>query len=73
MSASGDLSKLPASESAKRQSLNQWQQLMTRYPLSSRWALGLQIALTLTSNGVIAWLIVTNVQVRSVKLFMKRS
>lgn len=59
MSASGDLSKLPASESAKRQSLNQWQQLMTRYPLTSRWALGLQIALTLTSNGVIAWLVVT--------------
>lgn len=57
MSASDDLSKLPASESAKRQSLGKWKQLMARYPLTSRWGLAFQIATTLSVNGVVVWLV----------------
>ena len=57
MSAADDLSRLPASESAKRQSLLEWKQLMSRYPLTSRWTLGFHIATTLLANGIVAWLV----------------
>lgn len=48
-----------ASLEAKRQSLDQWKQLMTRYPLTSRWALGFQILTALSANALIAWLVMT--------------
>lgn len=57
MSRIEDTRHLPASVAAKRQSLGQWKQLMTRYPLTSRWGLGFQIATTLSANGVVAWLV----------------
>jgi hypothetical protein len=56
---SSDLSKLPASESAKRQSLAEWQQILDRYALTSRSALGFQVLTTISSNVLAAWLVAT--------------
>jgi hypothetical protein len=44
---------------AARKSLAEWERLMARYPLASRWGLALQITTTLSANGMVAWLIVT--------------
>lgn len=59
MKPPSDLSKLPASESAKRQSLAEWQRILDRYPLTSRWSLGFQILTTISSNALAAWLVAT--------------
>lgn len=59
MSATRPTSRLPASEAAKRQSLAEWQQILARYPLTSRWALGFNILTAVSANGVTAWLVIT--------------
>lgn len=56
---STDFSKLPASESAKRQSLAEWQEILDRYPLTSPWSLGFQVLTTISSNALAAWLVAT--------------
>ncbi len=57
--SSPDLASLPASESARRQSLAQWEALLRRYPLASPWSLAFQIFSTLGANGLIAWMVAT--------------
>jgi hypothetical protein len=59
MNASHDHSHLPASAAHRRQSLDEWQQLLARYPLTSPIALGFQIGSTLLSNGIVAWLVIS--------------
>jgi hypothetical protein len=54
-----NLASLPASESARRQSLAQWESLLRRYPLASPWSLAFQILSTLGANGLIAWMVAT--------------
>ncbi len=57
MSKSENTHQLPASEAVKRQSIGQWKQMMTRYPLSSPWGLAFPALTTLSANGTIAWLV----------------
>ena len=59
MTPTPDLSKLLASESAKRQSLAEWEQILARYPTTSRGALAFQVLTTLSTNAVAAWLVAT--------------
>jgi hypothetical protein len=48
----------PSTPVARRESLREWETLMRRYPLSSPWGLAWQGLTTLSSNLVIAWLVV---------------
>lgn len=59
MSANRDYSGLPASVAAKRQSLDEWQQLLSRYPLTSYWSLGFNALTALSANLLTAWLLIS--------------
>lgn len=52
-----DTSRLPASASLRQQSLGQWQHLLSRYPLTSRWGLAFHIASAFGANALIVWLV----------------
>lgn len=54
-----DHSGLLASEAHRRQSMDEWKQLLARYPLTSGWALGFNILAALGANAVTVWLVIT--------------
>ena len=51
------MAKPSAAESAKLESLREWEMVMQRYPLSSPLGLGFQVLTTLGGNITIAWLV----------------
>jgi hypothetical protein len=54
-----DHSHLPAGAALRAQSLNDWEQLLQRYPLSSPWGLAFQIGTTLSGNALVVWLVMS--------------
>jgi hypothetical protein len=59
MSNGNKHSKLPASEAVKRQSLDEWKEILARYPLTSYRALAFNILTALSANALTAWLVIT--------------
>ena len=57
--AKEDTSQLPAGAALKRQKVDQWEQMLRRYPLASPWGLAFQIGSTLFGNGLVVWLVAT--------------
>src|SRR5690606_8988100 len=49
----------PASDEARRKSIEEWRQLMARYPLHAPWDLATPAAGARVGNGLVAWFVAT--------------
>jgi hypothetical protein len=54
-----DHSHLPAGAALRAQRLSDWEQMLLRYPMSSRWGLAFQILTTLSGNALVVWLVMS--------------
>jgi hypothetical protein len=54
-----DPSRLPAGASLRAQRMSEWEQMLQRYPMSSRWGLAFQIGTTLSGNALVVWLVMS--------------
>lgn len=55
--AQQDTSQRPAGAALQRQKVGEWEQMLRRYPLASRWGLAFQIGSTLFGNALVVWLV----------------